>query len=87
MKVLQINSVYAVGSTGRIVLDLHRFYAVKGIDSYVIYGRGQKPIESNVFKSCTELGSNVHHFIANIFDNVYGGLPFATSRLIKLINN
>lgn len=86
MKILQINVVYARGSTGTIVLNLHRQYAINGLDSYVIYGRGQKPIESNVYKTTAEFGSNVHHFIANIFDNVYGGLPFATSRLIRTIN-
>lgn len=85
MRVLQINVVYGRGSTGYITLKLHRYYAVKGIENYVIYGRGQIPIETDVLKSCPELESNVHHAFSNIFDNVYGGCFFATNRMIRLI--
>lgn len=49
MKVLQINVTYGVGSTGRIVQDIHKSLSLDGIDSYVIYGRNQKPKEHNVY--------------------------------------
>jgi glycosyltransferase involved in cell wall biosynthesis len=41
MRLLQINSVYEFGSTGRIVKDIHLEALKKGIESYVAYGRGQ----------------------------------------------
>lgn len=85
MKVLQINVVYSKGSTGYITLKLHRQYAVKGIENYVIYGRGSRPIETDVYKSCSELESNIHHAVANVFDNVYGGCFSATNKMISLI--
>ena len=85
MKVLQINSVYCKGSTGLITYQLHRYYLVSNIDSYVVFGRNGKSIESNVFKCTTELESNIHHFVSNIFDNPYGGCFFGTQRLIRII--
>lgn len=37
MKVMQINAVYASGSTGYIVSDIHTLSIENGIDSYVAY--------------------------------------------------
>jgi len=39
MKVLQINTVCGVGSTGRIMLQIHNTLKEKGYESYVAYGR------------------------------------------------
>ena len=39
MKVLQLNSVYEYGSTGRIVSSIHKACLKQGIDSYVIFSR------------------------------------------------
>ena len=39
MKLLQINSVYFHGSTGKIVYRIHQAAKERGIDSYVIYSR------------------------------------------------
>ena len=40
VKVLQINSVYGVGSTGKITQALHTALLADGADSIVLYGRG-----------------------------------------------
>ncbi|AUS95177.1 glycosyl transferase [Clostridium thermosuccinogenes] len=40
MKVLQINTVCGIGSTGRIVTDIHNTLIKLGYDSYIAYGRG-----------------------------------------------
>ena len=37
MKVMQINAVYASGSTGYIVSDIHTLSIEKGMDSYFDY--------------------------------------------------
>lgn len=50
MKILQINSVYGVGSTGKIVQSLHYALQETGHESYVIYGRGQQSNDKNVHK-------------------------------------
>jgi len=39
VKVLQINSVCGIGSTGRIVVQIHKLLKEKGYKSYVAYGR------------------------------------------------
>lgn len=46
MKVVQINCVYARGSTGRIAQDLHNIMIQEGIESKVVYGYGQNPPEN-----------------------------------------
>lgn len=50
MRILQINSVYGYGSTGRIVENLHHAIQKSGNQSFVIYGRGQKSKDKNVFR-------------------------------------
>ncbi|MFL2143624.1 glycosyltransferase [Ruoffia sp. FAM 20857] len=50
MRILQINSVYGYGSTGRIVQNLHKEIQANGHESYVIYGRGDRSEDKNVFK-------------------------------------
>lgn len=43
MRSLQVNSVYDVGSTGRVVRDIDMFVRAHGIESYVAYGMGPAP--------------------------------------------
>ena len=39
MRILQINSVYGYGSTGKIVNKIHHELLDNGYESFVIYGR------------------------------------------------
>ena len=41
MKVLQINSVCGVGSTGRIAVELQALLEREGEESWIAYGRGE----------------------------------------------
>lgn len=75
MKIVQINSVYGVGSTGRIAMDLQNYMLENGIDARTIYGYGNGDYE-NTFKmqSNTELKLNIalgritgHHGFYNYF--------------------
>lgn len=59
MKILQINSVYGIRSTGRIVHQLHYAAQSMGWESHVIYGRIQQNNEINV------------HYIGNKTQVVY----------------
>ena len=43
MKVLPINAVYNLSSTGRNVTESHLLMLEKGIDSYVAYSKINKP--------------------------------------------
>lgn len=50
MRILQINSHYNQGGAARIVACIHRQLLKDGEESYVAFGRGQKPQESNVYR-------------------------------------
>ncbi len=41
MKILQINTVYKTGSTGRITKDLNDLIIKQGWQSFIAYGRGE----------------------------------------------
>ena len=85
MKVLQVNSLYKNGSTGKITFDLHTELLNRGIESIVCYGRGKKITEAHVYKTCGELYSKVNHLMTYISGVMYGGCYFSTKKLIKII--
>ncbi len=85
MKVLQINCVYNVGSTGKIMYDIHTELQKKNIESVICYGRGDNTTDKNVYKTCGEFYSNVNHFFANLTGIMYGGCLLSTSKLISVI--
>lgn len=78
MKVIQINSVYGIGSTGRIAKDLQNYLNDHGIVAKTIYGYG-KGDYPNTYKmqSILELKANIalgrltgHHGNYNYFPTV-----------------
>ena len=85
MKVLQINSVYKNGSTGKIVHDLSEYYLSKGYESIVCYGRHKPDSAPRAFKVCTELESKVNHLVSFFTGIMYGGFYVSNSRLKKII--
>lgn len=86
MKIVQINSVYKNGSTGRIVESLHKFYLSKKEESFVIYGRGKNKIkEDNVFKNSPEFLSKINAVRARLTGMPYSGNLISTRRIISKI--
>lgn len=88
MKVLQVNCVYKKGSTGKIVADIHKVLLSRGYDSVVCYGRqrGQVAQEDNVYKFCSELEGDIHHFAHRYLGALmYGGCYISTRNLIGII--
>ena len=69
MKILQINTVFKFGSTGRIVNDIDDLLKANGCESYVAYSRGSGETDKyklkigNVFSMYRDVLSN------RIFDN------------------
>lgn len=88
MKVLQINTWYKVGSTGKLVFSLHNFYLENGIDSYVIYGRGKTVNDKSghIFKLSSNLESKTNSVLSRLTGIMYGGCNLATKRMLSLIN-
>ena len=46
MKIVQINT-FSNGSTGSIMMNIHKSLIEKGTDSYVVWGRGRKSNNEN----------------------------------------
>lgn len=87
MKVLQINSVCGVGSTGRIATDIHDALTKNGHESYIAFGR--KKAHNIERKYTIKIGGylNVlwHVFMTRVFDNHGFSSKRATKYLIKQI--
>src|SRR5574344_1252918 len=85
MRALQINIVYAQGSTGHITETLHKEYLKQGIDSYVLFGRGPKQIDKRVIRCSYLWEAKLWRFISLLTGNIYGGVPFSTLHIKHLI--
>lgn len=93
MKVLQINSVYDYGSTGKIVKQIHEGILSEGHDSYIIYGRkgaiGDKTNrheENNIFYINNNIETIYHVFMGVVFDKHGLYSKRNTYRIIKKID-
>ena len=89
MKVMHINAVYGVGSTGVIVEDLHNLALINGLDSYVSYSTTNKKTEEipNGYKIGGNLGKKAHAILCRIGGKQAYFSRMATSKLIKHIDN
>ena len=87
MKVMQINAVYGVGSTGIIVEDLHNLCLQNGIDSYVSYSTTNKnPDEiKNGYIIGRILGKKVHALLSRIGGKQAYFSSLATRKFIRYI--
>lgn len=87
MKILQINAVYGVGSTGVIVEDIHNLSFECGIDSYVAYSTTNKnPDEiKNGYVVGGMFGKKFHALLCRINGKQAYFSRFATKKLIKHI--
>ena len=85
MKVLQVNSVYPLWSTGKITHDIHTVLQQEGHHSIVCYGRGENIVSPNVYKICNERLSRLNRAWARISGIMYGGHMLSTWQLKKII--
>lgn len=85
MKVLQMNCVYGNGSTGKIVYAIHRYLQKQGIDSYVIYGMGDKVAENNVFRTTNNFVRKLQSLQSRFTGYPYGGAYLGTRNAIAYL--
>jgi len=85
MKVLQINCVYGKGSTGKLTEYLHNYYKSVGIESVIIYGRGEKTSEPNVYKVAKERPSKIRNLLSRYSGNVYGSGYLPYKKVVDII--
>ena len=85
MKVLQINTVFGSGSTGRIVKELYDTLEANGHNCCVAYGRGKAPDKYNTIKIGNDIDMYAHVLKTRLFDLHGFGSKNATIKLIKSI--
>lgn len=68
MKIIQINSVFGIGSTGRIVSDIHDALLKNSQESFVAYGRELSDKNDNVIRIGTKYDNYIHVAKTRIFD-------------------
>ncbi len=86
MKILQINSVCGIGSTGRIATDIHAALQTKGIESHIMYGRGEPRACDSAIKINSHLDFYSHALQTRLFDNHGLCSTKATQRAIEKID-
>ncbi|MBI6036993.1 glycosyltransferase [Clostridium perfringens] len=85
MKVLQINSVCGVGSTGRIATDLYKVLEEQGHECVIAYGRGTAPEGIKAIKIGTDFDNYMHVAKTRLFDKHGFGSTKATKEFIKKV--
>ena len=87
MKVLQVNTVCGIGSTGRIVTDIHKMLIMQGYESAVAYGRGTAHNCDNTIKIGNNLDFYTHALKTRILDKHGFGSKNATRKFLERVKN
>lgn len=85
MRILQINTSVNTGSTGRIAEDIGRILIENGHESYIAYGRGDRPSQSEKIKIGGKSDIYKHGLKTLFFDKHGLGSVNATKLFVKQI--
>jgi glycosyltransferase involved in cell wall biosynthesis len=85
MRLLQINCVFAAGSTGKIVYAIHEYAKNQGDEPYAIYGLGPRIDDPTVFRTTPWAVRKIQSFRSRITGYPYGGCIWGTARAIQLL--
>lgn len=87
MKVLMINSVCGIRSTGRICTDIAEVLTSGGHECRIAYGRESVPVQYQAYglRVGSEWGVRLHGLQARLFDSAGFGSKAATRRLVEQI--
>ncbi|MCY1689902.1 hypothetical protein OVA29_02985 [Exiguobacterium sp. SL14] len=83
MKVVQINSVCGIGSTGRIATNISDKLTELNIENYIAYGRGDSNNQKNTIKIGGKVNNYTHVLETRIFDKHGLSSDNATNNFIK----
>jgi len=84
-KLLQINTVINSGSTGRIAEEIGILALSNGWESYIAYGRNERPSKSTLIKIGSQIDTIIHGLQTRIFDRHGLGSQSATKAFVKRI--
>lgn len=80
MRIVQINH-FSYKAAGNIMMNLHGALTAKGVDSYVVWGRGRKAENDHEYYMDDPLGVNIHALYTRVTDRA----GFASKRATKLL--
>jgi putative colanic acid biosynthesis glycosyltransferase len=86
-KLLQINSVVNSGSTGRIAEEIGQTAIAAGWESYIAYGRNERPSSSKLIKIGTDKDIKLHGLQTRLFDRHGLGSKGATTDFIRQVED
>lgn len=89
MRVLQINTFYLYGSTGRIMYDLKKVMETNGIQSYAAFGHGYNPTaeeQDTVYRIVSDCGLLISKFWTKTTGHHGFNNKLETKRLLKWID-
>jgi len=84
-KILQINSVVNSGSTGRIAEEIGQTALAAGWESYIAYGRNDRPSKSELIKIGSDWDIKMHGIQTRLFDRHGLASKTATKKLVQKI--
>ncbi|MDY4635680.1 MAG: glycosyltransferase [Candidatus Limivicinus sp.] len=90
MKVLMINTVCGIGSTGRICVDLAQELEARGNEVKIAYGRnGDVPecCKEYAVRIGTDTGNKMHGVVSRLFDAQGLGSVSATKKFLKWVDS
>lgn len=85
-RILFINSVCGVGSTGRIVTELYRYLEKNGYDCLVAYGRKNAPKEIKTIKIGCIIDIYLHGVLSRLTDRHGFYSTVATKRFLRKVD-
>lgn len=83
MKILQVNCVYKVGSTGKIAECIAHGLIQQGHEVRCLYGIGNKRYDNNSTKICGNLEHKINAVIARATGIPYGGTYLSNWRIMR----
>ncbi len=85
MRILQINCVYRIGSTGKIVASVGDALRLQGHDVFTCYGIGENHIDDFSKKICCNFEHYANALCSRITGIPYGGLFLSNIRIESVI--
>lgn len=79
MKIVEINTVCGIGSTGKIAVDIYNSAKAAGFSPMIAYGRGKAPASINSYKIGNSFNF-IHHVFVNFFQGKSGFASKADTR-------
>ena len=87
MKIVQINAVYNISSTGRTTTELHEALQSAGHQSFVVYSQTNVSNAENTYHMGSPLDIKIHGFLSRLSGKQGYFSVNSTKKLLKLLDN